>query len=171
VIDSLVVREEGPEDREASIAVELAAFGEPAEARIVEAVRDEEGSFALVAEVEGELVGHVQMSRAWVGETPVLALGPIGVAPDNQGRGIGAELIRAALEEAAARGEVAVILLGSPSYYGARGFEPAAMYGLMNPFTGVTDDGFEIAEEDFQVAVLDPEAQLAGEVRWHPAFD
>ena len=48
---------------------------------IVEAVRDEEGSFALVAEEDGELVGHIQLSRAWVGENPLLALGPIGVVP------------------------------------------------------------------------------------------
>jgi putative acetyltransferase len=166
----VIVRLELPEDREASIAVELAAFGEPGEARIVEAVRDEDGSFALVTEDDGEVVGHVQLSRAWIGDIAVLALGPIGVTPDRQGMGIGTELLRAALEEATGRGEVAVILLGSPDYYGARGFEPAVRFGLANPFTGETEDGFVIEEEDFQVAVLGPSAKLAGEVRWHSAF-
>ena len=43
----------------------------------------------------------------------------------------------AALESARERGAAAVILLGAPGYYGARGFEPAATYGLANPFAGV----------------------------------
>jgi predicted N-acetyltransferase YhbS len=34
-----------------------------------------------VAEEAGEVVGHVQSSRAWIGVTPVVALGPIGVLP------------------------------------------------------------------------------------------
>ena len=64
-----------------------------------------------------------------------------------------------------------MILLGDPGYYGSRGFEPAASYGLSNPF-GAMEDGFEFPEEDFQIAVLDPvRAQaLAGDVRWHAAF-
>ena len=168
----MIVRPELPEDRPASIEVERSAFGQPLEASIVEAVRDEPGSFALVAEDDGEVIGHVQMSRAWVGSGEVLALGPIAVAPDRQGVGTGAALVAAALEEARRRDEAAVILLGSPAYYGRLGFQPAATLGLANPFAGAHEDGFVIEEHDFQVAVLDAEraAQLAGEVRWHAAF-
>jgi putative acetyltransferase len=168
----VIVRLERPEDRPASIEVERSAFGQSLEASIVEAVRDEPGSFALVADDDGVVIGHVQMSRAWVGTDEVLALGPIGVAPDRQGAGSGAALLAAALEEARRRGEAAVILLGSPAYYGRLGFRPAATLGLANPFAGAQEDGFVIEEPDFQVAVLDDErvARLAGEVRWHPAF-
>jgi predicted N-acetyltransferase YhbS len=168
----VIVRLEEPGDRADSIAVEREAFDGPVEAGIVEAVRDEPGSFALVAEEESRIVGHVQMSRAWVGERAMLALGPIGVTPDRQGRGIGAALVRASLEEAASRGEIAVILLGSPAYYGRHGFRSAAGFGLRNPYAGTTDHGFMIAEEDFQIAPLDGESagRLRGEVRWHPAF-
>ena len=168
----MILRPERPDDRTASIEVELAAFREPEEARIVEAVRDEPGSFALVAEDGGEVIGHVQMAAAWVGSVEVLSLGPIGVMPTHQRRGIGSALVAAALEEARARGSCAVILLGSPAYYGARDFVPAGRYGLANPFAGVLEDGFEIGEEDFQIAVLDEShaSTLAGEVRWHPAF-
>jgi predicted N-acetyltransferase YhbS len=65
-----------------------------------------------------------------------------------------------------------VILLGSPAYYGERGFEPAARYGLTNPYAGTQEDGFMIAEEDLQIAVLDRDrvASLGGEVRFHRAF-
>jgi putative acetyltransferase len=113
----------------------------------------------------------VQLSRAWIGEEPVLALGPIGVAPDRQHRGIGSSLVSGSLEEAARRGERAVILLGDPGFYGRLGFAPGSRHGLRNPYAGRTEDGFTIEEEDFQVAVLDErEGSLTGEVRWHPAF-
>jgi predicted N-acetyltransferase YhbS len=107
-----------------------------------------------------------------VGEEEVLALGPIGVAPTHQRQGLGTALAAAALDEARRRREIAVILLGDPAFYGTRGFEPAARYGLANPYTGLTEDGFEIAEEDMQIAVLDAArgASLAGDVRWHGAF-
>jgi putative acetyltransferase len=164
-----VVRPEEPGDRDASLEVERLAFGSDEEVGIVEAVRDEEGSFALVAEEDGGVVGHVQFSRAWIGETAVLALGPVGVLPARQGRGIGSDLVRAGLEEARSRGEAAVILLGDPAFYPRFGFEPGPALGLSNPYAGVRPDGFEIAEEDFMVARL-ADVTLAGEVRWHAAF-
>jgi putative acetyltransferase len=168
----VIVRLESPADRLASIEVERAAFERPLESTIVEAVRDDPGSFALVVEIDGDIVGHVQMSMAQVGETDVLALGPIGVLPDRQRRGIGSALVRAALEEAADRGEPAVILLGDPSFYAPLGFVPGSRYGLRNPFAGLQERDFVVAEEDFQIAVLGEArtARLGGEVRWHPAF-
>jgi putative acetyltransferase len=168
----VIVRPEEPGDRDAAIEVERAAFGRPLEADIAVAVREEPGSFAFVAEDAGEIVGHVQMSTAWVGEHEVLALGPIGVMPAWQRRGIGTALIDAALTEARGREAVAVILLGDPAYYGSRGFGPASAYGLSSPYAGVTEDDFEIDEADFQVAMLDDArvAAMSGEVRWHAAF-
>jgi len=167
----VIVRAETPADRAASVEVERLAFGSWLEAGIVVAVRDEEGSFAFVADADGQVVGHVQMSRAWVGESPVVALGPIGVAPDHQGHGVGRALIEASLAEAEHRGARAVILLGSPALYPRFGFEPASAHDLRNPFAGVTEDGFTIDEDDFMIAPLgDGELSLHGEVRWHPAF-
>jgi putative acetyltransferase len=168
----VIIREEHPEDREASIEVERAAFGRADEATIVELVRDLQGSVALVLEVDGEIGGHVQMSAAHVGETEVLALGPIGVVPARQRRGGGSALVAAALEHARTRAAPAVIVLGDPAYYGRRGFEPASRYGLRNPFAGIHGDGFEIDEADLQIAVLDRDltSALRGDVRWAPAF-
>jgi putative acetyltransferase len=168
---SVIVRLEEPGDRDASILVEGAAFGSTEEPAIVEAVRDEPGSFALVAEDAGEVVGHVQFSRATVGRDPVVALGPIAVRSDRQGRKIGRALVEAGLAEARSRGESAVILLGSPDLYPRFGFEPASTFGLRNPFAGVSEGDFVVAEEDFMLAPLDERAHsLAGRVRWHAVF-
>jgi predicted N-acetyltransferase YhbS len=166
------IRLEEPDDRAASLEVERAAFGSDTEAGIVEAVRDEDGSFALVAEEEGEIVGHVQLSRVWVGADQVLGLGPIGVLPGRQGAGIGSALMGAALTEARARGEVAVLLFGDPSFYSRFGFEPGITFGVPNPHTGaVLPDGTVVAEENLMLASLDDRARsLSGEIRWHPAL-
>jgi predicted N-acetyltransferase YhbS len=117
-------------------------------------------------------VGHAQFSRAWVGESPVALLGPIGVHPESQRRGIGSALVRAGLGEAGRRGEPAVILLGDPAYYGRFGFVAASTFGLRNPAVGgIRPNGFEILEEHFQIAPFDDRARsLAGTVRWHEAL-
>lgn len=169
---SVLVRPEAPADREVSVEVERAAFGSDEEPSIVEAVRDEEGSFALVAEEDDVVAGHVQLSRAWIGETPVLLVGPIGVLPDLQRRGIGSALMRAALEVARGRGEAAVILFGDPAYYRRFGFEPGVTFGVPNPYAGrELPDGRAIAEENFLVRPLDDRARsLTGGVRCHPAL-
>jgi predicted N-acetyltransferase YhbS len=165
------VRLERLDDRAAALDVERAAFGSDAEVDIVRAVRDEVGSFALVAEQEGRIIGHVQMSRAWAGSAAILALGPIAVLPERQRKGTGRALIEGAVAEARSRGEVAVILLGDPALYPKFGFEPATRYGLRNPFAGQQADGFVIAEEDMMILPLDDRVhQLAGSVRWHPSF-
>ena len=165
------IRLEEADDRDRSLEVERVAFGSEEEVAIVVAVRKEEGSFALVAEEDGEIVGHVQLSRAWAGEIPLLALGPIGVLPTHQRKGIGRALIEAAAEDGRRRGEIALILLGDPNLYPRFGFEPAARYGLRNPFAGVEAGGFVIAEADFQIRPLaEGLGSLPGQVRWHPAF-
>jgi predicted N-acetyltransferase YhbS len=155
------------------LAFSGAREGEPADDIVaaIESIRREPDSFALVAERDGTVMGHVQFSRAWVGEDPVVLLGPIGIDPDAQGKGAGSSLIRAGLEEAAGRGEIAVILLGSPDFYPRFGFVAGATLGLRNPATGVQPDGFVVREEDFMVSVLDERARsLSDRVRWTPAL-
>jgi putative acetyltransferase len=171
---SVEIRLEAPEDRDVALEVERRAFDATGsaelETRIVRDVRDDDGSFALVATDGEEIVGHVQFSRGWIGGTPVVALGPIGVSPDRQREGIGSALVRSGLDAARWRGEKVVMLLGDPNYYGRFGFRPALPLGLRNPYVGVMPDGFEIHEEDLQLVFLDGDVPLAGEVQWHAAF-
>jgi putative acetyltransferase len=117
------------------------------------------------------IVGHVQFSRAWVGDSPLVILGPVAVLSDHQRRGIGSKLIRRSLEEAQGRGEPAVILLGDPRFYRRFGFVAGSTFGLRNPQVGVQPNGFVILEDHFMIVPLDERAEsLVGPVQWSPAL-
>ena len=161
----MIVRRERPGDQAAARAVQAAAFpipegaDEPIEAPLLDRLRQDEGwldDLSLVAEVDGEVVGHVVCTRGTVGadRRPALGLGPIGVRPDRQGAGIGSALVHAVVAVAEARGETLVALLGSTEYYGRFGFEPATAHGVEAPDPSWGDH--------FQVRVLDPSAVVAG---------
>ena len=72
-------------------------------------------------------------SRAKVGVHSVVAVGPIGVLPEHQGKGIGSALMRALLGAADEQDVPLVVLLGSPQYYGRFGFRAAAELGVVAP--------------------------------------
>ena len=59
----------------------------------------------LVAEVEGRVIGFVTLSagRHWSGETDA-SIGELVVAPEAEGRGVGAALVEAVVEHARAAG-------------------------------------------------------------------
>ena len=131
------IRTEAPGDRDAVRALNEAAFEQPDEAALVDALR-EAGShvpeLCLVA-VDGErVVGHIFYSEARLasGHT-VLALAPMAVDPDRQREGIGSRLVEESLERARALEHPLAIVLGHPGYYPRFGFEPAAPRGLEFP--------------------------------------
>ena len=116
----VIVRRETPADVSAARAVQVAAFrrpdasDEPVEARLLDSLRVCDGwipALSIVAELDSRIVGHVATTRAFVDHTPALGLGPIGVLPSHQRRGIGLALMheqgrgiiaRAAVDEVAA---------------------------------------------------------------------
>ena len=135
----MVIEQERPEDRGAVRDVVSRAFDEqPSVAELVELIRASPqyvSELALVARVGGEVVGFVMLSRADLVEADgtrheVLTLSPLAVAPDHQGRGIGSTLVRAGLAAADAAGAAAVVLEGSPVYYGRLGFRFAADFAI-----------------------------------------
>lgn len=133
----MLVRPEVDADVVAIDAVLEAAFGQRDEADLVRALRTDDAwlpSLSLVALTDGVVVGHVALTRAMVDDAPVLALAPLAVLPDHQGRGIGAALVDEALRRAAAGDETLVVVLGSPAYYGRFGFQPARELGVTGPF-------------------------------------
>jgi putative acetyltransferase len=101
---------------------------------------------SFVAELDGELVGQVLYTRAWL-DTParlvdVLVLSPVGVRPDVQRCGIGSRLITTTLAVIGARPEPMVFLEGHPAYYPRFGFEPAARLGVVAPSRRIPPEAF-----------------------------
>lgn len=137
----MLIRRETASDTPAIRAVHEAAFARPessrpAEAGLVDRLRADDSwlpPLSLVAEVSGSVVGHVVCSRGHVGEHPALGLGPIGVTPDHQNRGIGSALMHAVLAAADATDEPVVALLGEPDYYRRFGFRDASELGITAP--------------------------------------
>ena len=128
-------------DAAAIRAVHLGAFPTAAEADLVERlIAEGDAVVSLVAEEEGKVVGHVLLSRARVDgdgrDYRGLGLAPIGVVADRQGAGLGSALVRAALEEAKARGEEIVFLLGDEAYYRRFGFRPEEAAPFASPYAG-----------------------------------
>ena len=146
--------------------VHIHAFGGTAEAEVVEALRGQGALLAsLVAVVRDHIIGHVALSAVDVGGVPraAVALGPLAVEPEYQGRGIGAMLVDAFLQHCRVRDEALVVVLGYPEFYSRFGFVPAERFGMT----------FRDPSAQLQVLEVRPGAAagLSGEVRYHPAFD
>ncbi|MBV1928904.1 MAG: N-acetyltransferase [Gammaproteobacteria bacterium] len=94
---------------------------------VVKALRDSGAlTVSLVAEQEGELVGHVALSPVNIsdGACNWYGLGPISVLPKYQGNGIGSKLMHAVISELEKLKGNGCVLLGDPNYYHRFGFEP-----------------------------------------------
>jgi predicted N-acetyltransferase YhbS len=82
----------------------------------------------------GRLVGTLRLWHVSLGENnPALLLGPLAVHPSHQKRGVGSVLMREAIEQAAALGHRAVVLMGDEPYYRRFGFSKALAANLQMP--------------------------------------
>lgn len=158
---------EQPGDVAGARAVQVAAFGRELEAGLLGELRASAawiGELSWVARVEGEVVGHVVVTRAHVGDRPVVALGPIGVLPRFHGRGVGRALVYSVLGAADALGEPLVGLLGDPRFYARFGFVLGTSVGVVAP-----DPAWV---EHFQVRTLTAyDSSVRGTFRYAAPFD
>jgi predicted N-acetyltransferase YhbS len=143
----LVLRSEAEADRGAILAMTAEAFaispatglpaeGEPAEVEVLRQLFECEEylpEFSIVAELDGEVVGHVISTRGWVAGHQLLGLGPIAVTPRLQRHGIGSAMMQETISRANAAGESGIALLGSTDYYQRFGFVPATSLGVLPP--------------------------------------
>jgi putative acetyltransferase len=121
-------------------------------------------SVSLVAEIGGEVVGHVAFSPATAASGAVGAgLAPVAVAEAYRRQGIAAALVRAGLEACRNGGFGWAVVLGGPAYYARFGFRPAEEFGLVDEYGG---------GPAFQALELVPGALIrgAGLVRYAPEF-
>lgn len=164
---NLHLRTETAADVDAIAAVTRAAFltaphSSRTEHHIVAALRRRGRlTISLVAEEDGEVVGHVAVSPVAIssGAAGWYGLGPISVRPDRQGRGVGSALMRAALAALRCLGARGCVVLGEPGYYGRFGY--AHHPGLELP--GVPAPYFQALAFEGPVP--------SGRVRYDDAFD
>ena len=89
----------------------------------------------FVLEKDGKLIGQNVFVRANIQaddgrEIPIMAMGPICIAPEWQRRGYGKILLDYSLEQAAALGCGAVCFEGNIAFYGKSGFGYASQFGI-----------------------------------------
>lgn len=160
------IRPETAADAAAIAALTTAAFaGAPhasgTEAAIIAALRKAGAlHLSLVATEAGRVIGHVAFSPVRIDGRACgwFGLGPIAVAPDRQGQGLGGALIREGLARLHAEGAKGCVLLGDPGYYTRFGF-------VADP--GLTLPG--VPAPYFLRLVLAGPAPV-GRVAYHPGF-
>ncbi len=161
-----VIRPEQPADIAAIHALTREAFlnaphTDHTEHLIVDALREAGAlSVSLVAEADGQIVGHIAFSPVSIsdGSTHWFGLGPVSVLPACQGRGIGRQLVASGLERLRALGAAGCVVLGEPAYYGRFGF-------AADPTLVLKD----VPPAYFQALAFTP-LQASGEVAYHAAF-
>jgi putative acetyltransferase len=129
-------RDESPQDQKAIFNVVSCAFDRLAEAHLIQQLR-ENGDIvtSLVANEEGQVVGHILLSRMDA-PFPSLALAPLSVIPTKQRSGIGSALVERAVCRARDEGWAAIFVLGDPNYYERFGFSIEAAEGFTSPYAG-----------------------------------
>jgi putative acetyltransferase len=136
----VVLRVESAGDAAAIAEVNRLAFGQKAEAQLVQELRD--GGYvrlSLVAEWELRIVGHILFSQIAI-ITPdgdsleAVSLAPMAVLPEFQRRGVGSLLVREALAQLQRNGQRIVVVLGHPEYYPRFGFSAELARPLACPY-------------------------------------
>lgn len=137
-MSDVIIRPGRSEELSDIAALNDRAFGGPDEGRITRALwTDGDTLLSLVAEIEGKLIGHIEMFRIRVdGADCAAGLGPMSIYPDYQKTGIGSALVRRALAAMHSAQRLPVFVLGHPDYYPRFGFSAEAAEAFSAPWSG-----------------------------------
>ncbi len=93
---------------------------------------------SMIAESKNKIVGHILLTKLKIKneqkQFDSLALAPVSVLPEYQGKGIGGKLILESHKKAKELGYKSIVLLGHDKYYPRFGYEQADKYGIELPF-------------------------------------
>jgi len=165
----MLIWQEKKQDISSIRRVNELAFGQKAEADLVDALRDHGAVTLSLVALEGErVVGHILFSPVTFEQersaVKAVGLGPMSVLPEYQNTGIGSQLVRTGIDELKKQGFNIVVVVGHPAYYPRFGFVPAGRYSLKCEY--------DVPDDAFMVLVLnetDPGA-VAGTVHYRPEF-
>jgi putative acetyltransferase len=164
----MLIRGEEQRDWAAVHALNVSAFETPAEAHLVDALRDQARPLvSVVADDHGAVVGHIMFSPVALSGQPalrIMGLAPMAVAPARQRQGVGSALVRAGLEQCRQLGCDAVVVVGHPAYYPRFGFSSATRFGIGCEYD-VPDDVFMVVE--LHAGAL---RGASGTVKYHAVF-
>lgn len=167
----MVIRKEEPEDYKAVYSVVKQAFegaehSDGNEQNLVNRLREGDAfipQLSLVAEVDCEIVGHIMFTKAQVGDNEVLALAPLSVLPEHQGKGIGTALIDEGHKIAEELGFGYSVVLGSERFYPRAGYKPADELGIKSPFN--------VPRENFMACKINKSApSVRGTIKYAEEF-
>ena len=116
---------------------------------LLSALLSHPGFFSMVAEIDGEVVGSNFLDE----RSPIAGLGPITVSPRTQNKGVGRQLMQAALDRVRERSHPGVRLLQSAYHsrslalYATLGFMPRESIACMQggPL-GIAVDGYVVRQ-------------------------
>lgn len=127
------IRETTAADLDDIMQVEILAFGQDEEAKLVSDLLNDKTAkpcVSILAFVDKEPVGHILFTRVYFDDLenqPLMhILVPLAVIPKYQGKGIGGKLVNKGLEIIRARETELVFVLGHENYYPKYGFIPNA---------------------------------------------
>ena len=162
----MIIRNESVLDFDAISEVTIAAFktlpiSNHTEQFIINALRAAGAlTISLVADIDGQVVGHVAFSPATISDGSMgwFGLGPVSVLPEYQKQGIGKSLINKGLSMLKELDGKGCALVGDPNYYKRLGFRniPDLVYEgipqevfLALPFTDKVPQGIVVFHEGF----------------------
>jgi putative acetyltransferase len=164
----MLIRPEEPGDWAAVHAVNASAFETPAEAMLVDLLREEaQPIVSLVADADGAIVGHILFSPVSLPGHPalrIMGLAPMAVTPEHQRKGIGSALVRAGLERCSQLGFGAVVVLGHADYYPRFGFHPSTRFGIGCEYDVPADVFMAMELQDGYLQ------DASGKIQYHAAF-
>ena len=166
----MLVREETPNDLGIIREINRQAFGGEAEVQLIDRLRaDGDVVLSLVAQIDGEVVGHILFSKleseTTGGSIKAVALAPMAVSPEFQERGIGTAMIERGLALCRERGYNVVVVLGHPDYYPRFGFSREKAQALKSPYS-------ELGEAYMALELVPGALEgVSGSVRYAKAFE
>lgn len=121
---------------------------------------------------DNKIVGSIVYNKVFFGDkkemsNEVIGFGPISVAPEYQGKGIGKKLIEVTADKAKEMGYKAILITGNDKYYNKLGFVSASKFGVHLAGMPLDDEATFFMAKELEKGYL---AEHAGIYDFDPTF-